>query len=311
MGSDPNAGFNGGRPHRPVRVGLPPRFDFPWALRFLAARTVPALESVAGERYTRFVRVNGQPILLELSEAPASHNAGETGRVLVARAHPRMSRAALTTVVTRMLDLDADVDAFDAHARRDPILRRVVRRRSGVRLPQLLDPFEGLTRAILGQQVSVAGASTMTDRLVRLLTAVGSGHANAGFLPFPTPETVADAGADRLRGIGLTRVKAATLAGAARRIADGALDLNALRDVPGDDAQAALESLPGIGPWTASYVRMRALGDRDAFPAADLGVIKALAAVGVERRAIPAIAERWRPWRGYATLHLWESLALR
>src|SRR4029434_10722305 len=116
-----------------------------------------------------------------------------------------------------------------------------------------------------------------------------------------------DAGADRLRTLGLTGARAATLAGAARRIADGGLDLEQLRDASPDDAQAALEDLPGIGPWTASYVRMRALGDRDAFPSADLGVIKAMQAAGVGRQAIIEVAERWRPWRGYATLHLWAS----
>ena len=294
------------------RIALPARFDFPWALRFLAVRTVPSLESVGSGRYTRSVRVNGQPLLLELSEAPAGPNAANGGRVLMARVQPRMTRAALSAVVTRMLDLDADLDAFDAHARRDRVLRRVVLRGSGVRLPQLLDPFEGLMRAILGQQVSVAGASTITDRLVRLLAASERAPGTAAaFLSFPTPDAVADVGAERLRTIGLTRVKAATIANVARRIADGALDLNALTTVPGDEAQAALESLPGIGPWTASYVRMRALGDRDAFPAADLGVIKALAAVGVDRRSIPTVAERWRPWRGYATIHLWESLSGR
>ena len=100
-----------------------------------------------------------------------------------------------------------------------------------------------------------------------------------------------------------------TLAGVASAIADGALNLEHLRGVPAADAQAALEALPGIGPWTASYVRMRALGDRDAFPGADLGVIKALAAAGVSRADILTVAERWSPWRGYATLYLWESLA--
>ena len=295
-----------------MRIALPARFDFPWALRFLAARTVPALESVGSGRYTRSVRVDGQPLLLELTEAPAEPNAPNGSRVLVARVQPRLPRGALSAVVTRMLDLDADLDAFHAHARQDAVLRRVVPRGSGVRLPQLLDPFEGLMRAILGQQVSVAGASTITDRLVRLLARSGSASETAApFLTFPTPDAVADVGAERLRTIGLTRVKAATIATAARRIADGALDLNALRRAPGDEAQATLESLPGIGPWTASYVRMRALGDRDAFPAADLGVIKALAAVGVDRRSIPAMAERWRPWRGYATIHLWESLSRR
>ncbi|HUQ82006.1 MAG TPA: DNA-3-methyladenine glycosylase, partial [Gemmatimonadaceae bacterium] len=193
-------------------------------------------------------------------------------------------------------------------AARDPILASIVRRRSGIRLPQLLDPFEGLTRAILGQQVSVAGASTITDRLVRMFARPVPGAKRAGFLAFPVPGDLADAGADRLREIGLTRARAATLAGVARTIADGALDLESLRGAPPDDAQAALQSLPGIGPWTASYVRMRALGDRDAFPAADLGVIKAMEAVGVDRRSIASVAERWRPWRGYATIHLWASL---
>ena len=90
---------------------------------------------------------------------------------------------------------------------------------------------------------------------------------------------------------------------------DGHVRWDALRALPPDEAQRALDALPGVGPWTASYVRMRALGDRDAFPAADLGVIKAMAAAGVDRRAIAGVAERWRPWRGYATLHLWASLS--
>ena len=286
----------------PVEVALPPRFDFPWVLRFLAARTVPALESVADGQYVRSVRLNGRPVTITLRETAAGDG---RGRVLLVSAVPKLSPQALAAAVTRMLDLDANLAAFERVVRRDSILRSVVRPRSGIRLPQLLDPFEGLMRAILGQQVSVAGASTMTDRLVRLLT---SATVDRGFLAFPTPADVADAGAERLRTIGLTRVKAATIAGVARQIADGALDLDALRAMPADEAQAALEGLRGIGPWTASYVRMRALGDRDAFPAADLGVIKALAAVGVERRAIATVAEGWRPWRGYATLHLWASL---
>ena len=275
-------------------------------LRFLAARTVASLESVADGQYVRSVRLEGRPVTITLRESAA---AAGTGRVLRVSAVPTLSPRALTAAVTRMLDLDADLASFQRVVRRDAILRSVVRPRSGIRLPQLLDPFEGLMRAILGQQVSVAGASTMTDRLVRLLApAAGNGDRN-GFLAFPTPADVANAGAVRLRSIGLTRVKAATIAGVAREIADGALNLEALRAMPADEAQAALERLSGIGPWTASYVRMRALGDRDAFPAADLGVIKALAAVGVERRAIATVAEAWRPWRAYATLHLWASLA--
>ena len=294
-----------------IRIALPPDFDFDWVLGFLAARTVSSLEAVREREYHRSVRLDGKPVTLALSEVPSAQNGSRRRAdcVLLATSRPRLQADVLETAVRRMLDLDADLDHFRKVARRDSILAPLLRRRSGIRLPQLLDPFEGLTRAILGQQVSVAGASTLTDRLVRLLSRPVPGALRSGFLAFPTPADVADAGADRLRGLGLTRVRAATLHSAARRIADGELDLERLRSRPGDDAQEALEDLPGIGPWTASYIRMRALGDRDAFPSADLGVIKAMEAVGVGRRSILDVAERWRPWRGYATLHLWASLA--
>jgi 3-methyladenine DNA glycosylase/8-oxoguanine DNA glycosylase len=126
---------------------------------------------------------------------------------------------------------------------------------------------------------------------------------------FPRPDVIAGAGADALRGIGLTRAKATAIARLAETLATGRLDCARLADLPSDDVQAALVALPGIGPWTASYVRMRVLGDRDAFPAADLGVIKALEALGIARVDQVATAERWRPWRAYAVLHLWESLS--
>ena len=288
-----------------TEIELPADFDFDWALGFLAARTVGSIESVNGREYRRSVRLNGRPVTLEMTEVSRRNGHRRPRRTLVARSSPRLTEDQLRGAVTRMFDLDADLAQFQRLARRDPILAALVRRRSGIRLPQLLDPFEGLTRAILGQQVSVAGASTLTDRLVRLFARLVPGARRSGFFAFPTAADVADAGPDRLRGLGLTRARAATLDGVARRIADGGLDLERLRMMRPDEAQAALESLPGIGPWTASYVRMRALGDRDAFPAADLGVIKALTAAGVARGAIADVAERWRPWRGYATLHLW------
>ena len=291
-----------------LRIALPSGFDFPWVLGFLAARTVPSLEAVKAEEYHRSVRLGAKPVVLTLRAEPAGRGRRSRGSALVVSSRPRLEPDVIATAVTRMLDLEADLAAFRRVARRDPVLGSIVRRRSGIRLPQLLDPFEGLTRAILGQQVSVAGASTMTDRLVRLFARPVPGARRAGFLALPAPSDVADAGAGLLQAIGLTRARAATLATAARRVADGTLPLDRLRDLPSDEAQAALTDLPGIGPWTASYVRMRVLGDRDAFPAADLGVIKALEAAGVARRAIMDVAERWRPWRGYATLHLWSSL---
>jgi 3-methyladenine DNA glycosylase/8-oxoguanine DNA glycosylase len=293
---------------RPVRVPLPRDFDFAWAVRFLAARTVPAIEAVTAERYSRTVWLEdapGNPVTVTVERRLASASAAAHLR---ARATPALPAGTLRRTVARMFDLDVDLTAFTELAGRDPVLDVVLRGNPpGLRLPQLVDPFEALVRAILGQQVSVAAASTMVDRLTRLL---GATAPNA-FPPlaFPRPGAIADAGETALRTIGLTRAKAATVAGAARAVASGAVDFAALRRASAEECDRVLCALPGIGPWTAAYVRMRALGDRDAFPAADLGVVKALAAHGIPRSRIEATAERWRPWRGYATLHLWHSLA--
>src|SRR5215218_6685359 len=197
-----------------VSIPLPKDFDFAWVLGFLAARTVPALEAVGENEYRRSVRLNGKPVTLVLSHATVEPDMarfrGE--RALAVTSRPKLTDDALIAAVRRMLDLDADLDRFRRLARRDPILSGIVRRRSGIRLPQLLDPFEGLARAVLGHQVSVAGASTITDRLVQLFALRAPGPRNGSFLAFPTPADLADAGPDRLRSIGLTRARAATMA---------------------------------------------------------------------------------------------------
>lgn len=290
---------------RAVRVALPADFDFAWATRFLAARAVSSLESVSETEYRRSVRVDDVPLTIVLRLSPGGHS----GPALLARASPTMAPSALRALVVRLFDLDAELSTFERMARRDTVLSAIVRPRSGIRLPQLLDPLEGIVRAVLGQQVSVTGATTMTDRLVRLLGATAPSLEGSAFLAFPRAVDLVRAGATRLQSIGLTRARAATLIAVAEASLDGTLDWSRLRTAPADEAERALVSVRGIGPWTASYVRMRALGDRDAFPSADLGVIKALARVGIARGDVDAAAEAWRPWRGYATLHLWQSLS--
>jgi 3-methyladenine DNA glycosylase/8-oxoguanine DNA glycosylase len=312
-----------------VQIPIPPDFDFAWALRFFSTRIVPSLEDISRDggdiTYSRALwpaalggpaphSKTGEPVALAIrfvKPVPGADAPGAETR-LIAWSAPALPPAVLRAAVTRLFDLDADLGAFRTHVASDPVLGPLVRRHPpGIRLPQLLDPFEGLLRAILGQQVSVVAATTMAERLVRLLgtPAPVIGGAPAGIrLAFPRPSDVAAAGLDRLRSIGLTRAKAATLLAAADAVHAGALDLAGLRHAPPETVHAALTALPGIGPWTASYVHLRALGNRDAFPAADLGVLKALAALGVPRAGVPAVAERWRPWRGYATLHLWQSL---
>lgn len=279
-------------------------------------RAVSSLETVAADAYTRVIWAD------DLADADVSgpvrltlRHRGDPSRFAV-QSVPALPPAALRRLVTRMFDLDADMAAFAAHVRRDRVLGPLVAAHPpGLRLPQLLDPFEALIRAILGQQVSVAAATTMADRLVRLVAMPGPLHddpdaSTAPRYAFPRAAAIVEQGVAGLRTIGLTRAKAASVHGVATAVATGAIRLAALRGAPAEEVDRALVALPGVGPWTAAYVRMRALGDRDAFPAADLGVIKALAARGVPRARIEHAAERWRPWRGYATLHLWHALSV-
>jgi AraC family transcriptional regulator of adaptative response / DNA-3-methyladenine glycosylase II len=229
-----------------------------------------------------------------------------TSRVDMRHSPEGSSYGSLRRLVRRMLDLDTDLGPFLAMARRDSLLAPLVACHPGLRLPQLPDPFEGAVRAIVGQQVSVAGARTVVDRLIRDLGEPLPGA--RGLFAFPHPDRLAAARPERITALGLTRVKAAALLALATACSDGTLDWERLRAAPPEAAQQALVAQPGIGPWTASYIRMRALGDRDAFPASDLGVVKALA-----RHAAPteisALAERWRPFRAYAAIHLWRSLS--
>jgi len=175
---------------------------------------------------------------------------------------------------------------------------------AGVRIPGAWDAFEMGVRAIVGQQVSVAGARTLLGRLVERCGAPLATGDPALTRLFPTPAAIA--GAD-LAGLGLTGSRAAALRAYASAIAGGALDLEALADLA--TAIARLTALRGIGEWTAHEIALRALGEPDAFPAGDLGVRRALATRGAlpAEREVRVLAERWRPWRGYAAVALWAA----
>jgi len=286
-----------------VKLATPQDFDFGWTLGFLAARVVSSLETVADGEYRRSLRFEGRPLALGVRFREGD---------LTVRAAPRLPPAELRRLIDRLFDLDADLGAFHALASQDTLLRGLVAARPWIRLPQYLDPFEGTMRAILGQQVSLAAASTMADRLVRKIGEPAPELNGTSLLAFPTPEAVARLGHPGLLSLGLTRAKATALHSLSLAVLDGTVDWDHLRRAPAAEAEAALDALPGIGPWTASYVRMRSLGDRDAFPANDLGVVKALRALLSKPPSpdqIAAVAEPWRPWRAYATLHLWHSLA--
>jgi AraC family transcriptional regulator of adaptative response / DNA-3-methyladenine glycosylase II len=208
-----------------------------------------------------------------------------------------------------MFDLDADPDAIASALSRDKRLRPLLKKRPGLRLPSGWDGFEIAMRAIIGQQVSVAAARTITARLAQRFGAklppdiVAHGFSHF----FPTPETLADAD---LSGIGLTGARAATLQASARALLEGRVDFRTERTL--DDFVQCWTALPGIGPWTAQYIALRALGHPDAFPAEDLVLQKHLPRNGerLSARALRERADAWRPWRGYAVIHLWRDAAL-
>ena len=196
--------------------------------------------------------------------------------------------------IRRLLDLDADPVVIDGALDGDAVLGPLVRRRPGLRVPGSVDPFETAVRAVVGQQISVAGARTVAGRIVAAagtpLTIDGGPVTHV----FPSPAALA---AIDVESLPMPRSRGRTIVELAGRVARGELVLDADRA----DVAAALLDVPGVGPWTVGYVMMRGLGDPDVFLPTDLGVRAGLAAVG----ATAEHAERWRPWRSYALHHLW------
>jgi AraC family transcriptional regulator of adaptative response / DNA-3-methyladenine glycosylase II len=271
--------------------------DWDGVLGWLGPRALPGVEQVTRDAYRRTARLGGQALLVELRRAGS-----RVELRLPAVASPVLMAA--VDRASRLLDLKADVAEIASHLRRDPALRAVLAARPGLRVPGCWDGFELAVRAVLGQQVSVRGATTLAGRLVeRCGEPLPQGAAEPGLTHlFPTPERLARA---ELGGLGLTGGRQRSLRALAEAVIEGRLRLE-----PGADpgaAREALLALPGIGPWTADYVALRALADPDAFPASDLGLRRALARRG--RRPTPAElaerARRWSPWRGYAAMALW------
>ena len=285
-----------------LRLDYRPPLDWEAALRFLADRATPGVESVSGGAYRRTVRLGESAGWV--SVAP------DSGRPALRAAVSLSLVGALLPLAARLralFDLDARPEVIAAHLGGDGLLAQEVRRRPGLRVPGALDGFEAAARAVVGQQVSVAAATTVSGRLA---AALGASVAT----PFPeltrlspAPEAMVAAGEDRIAALGMPWARACTLVALARQVATGDLALE--RHAERGEVVERLRAIPGIGDWTAQVVAMRALGDPDAFPAGDLGVRRALG--GVDPRRALARAERWRPWRAYATMHLWGAGAGR
>jgi AraC family transcriptional regulator of adaptative response / DNA-3-methyladenine glycosylase II len=285
-----------------LRLHYRPPLDAAALLAYLAHRAVAGVEEVVDGRYRRTVALPHARGVVEL-EPLADANA-----VLLRLCLDDLrDLGPLVQRCRQLLDLDADPAAIGAALGTDPLLAPLVAARPGLRVPGAIDGFELAVRAILGQQVSVAGARTLAGRLVAALGAPLPEPRGALTHTFPTPERVA--GTD-LKGLGLTGGRIVALRALARAVTEGDLTLD--RGADWERTLARLRALPGIGPWTASYIAMCALGDPDACPVADLGLRRALERQGLagDPKAIAARAEAWRPWRAYATHHLWASLAI-
>jgi AraC family transcriptional regulator of adaptative response / DNA-3-methyladenine glycosylase II len=270
---------------------------------FLGDRAVPGIEAWDGETYHRSLRLNHGNAVIALSAGPSAPGASAVMCTLhldnVADAQAAVQRC------RRLLDLDADPNTVETHFSEDAILAPLVRKRPGLRSPGHPDGVELLTRAVLGQQVSVKGARTLAARLVaaagEALAAPVAGVTDA----FPSAEAIASCDPT---DFAMPAARGRALIHACEQLASGQLVIDVGSDR--EELSRQLESMPGIGPWTAGYVALRALGDPDVFLSTDIGVRNALRAIGVD--ATPAAAARlsesWRPWRSYALHHLWASL---
>jgi AraC family transcriptional regulator of adaptative response / DNA-3-methyladenine glycosylase II len=296
--------------HDDLRSGLTMRLGYsrPYAwnamMTFLAARAVPGMESVTDGEYVRSTSCKGAQGVIAVGP-------GRSGE-LTLRVHASTTDAlpALVSRVRRMFDLGADARTVDRQLSVDPWLAPLVKKRPGLRVPGAWNGFELAVRAILGQQISVSAARDLAQHLVRAAGEPLSAEL-ACLYPgvthvFPEPAAL---GASALASLRLPKARAEAVQAIAAAVSRDPAILSQRSSL--DESIASLVELPGIGSWTAHYIAMRELGEPDAFPARDAGLLRAAATLA-GRRLSPAEllqrAERWRPWRAYAAMHLWASL---
>jgi AraC family transcriptional regulator of adaptative response / DNA-3-methyladenine glycosylase II len=281
-----------------------PPYDWDAMLAFLRLRAIAGVETVVGDVYSRTIALDGASGTLSVAPAAGAH------ALKVSIRFPRLSALpAIIARLRRVFDLGADPTAIGVQLSEDPILAPLLAARPGLRVPGAWDGFELAIRAILGQQVTVTAAIILAGKLVAGYgEPLDPGAVQPGLTHvFPTPERLA---ASDLTTLGMPGARARALSAMGAAVAADPAILAGRGGL--DDAIARLRALPGIGEWTAQYIALRALREPDAFPAADIGLLRALED---EHGARPtpaellAVAERWRPWRAYAAQHLWASYA--
>ncbi len=280
-----------------LRLPYRPPLDLGSLFRFLGARAVPGVEQYVDGVYRRVLALPHGTGIAELSEGvPDSYLWCRLQLEDLRDLAPAVQRC------RRLLDLDADPQAIVAALSDSPLLAPLVRAAPGRRVPGHVDPMELAVRAILGQQVSVAGARTIAGRLAARYGKPLPSPSGSLTFAFPTPTALAEVNPNDLP---MPSARKRALLALVNATNSGELDLSLGADR--DKSEAQLRALPGIGPWTAGYIRMRALGDPDVFLPTDLGVRHALQRLDGAADA-EKLAESWRPWRSYALTHLWATL---
>jgi AraC family transcriptional regulator of adaptative response / DNA-3-methyladenine glycosylase II len=281
---------------------LPFRGQLEWErmLAYFERRAIAGVEHVADGTYRRTITLDGAPGVLEIGPGGADH--------LLLRAHLPHVGGLIHVVqrARRIFALDQDPSSAEALLAGDPVLGPLVASAPGLRVPGTWDGYETGVRAIVGQQVSVAGASTVTARIVERVGQPVPGLAALGLThTFPDPSALATADLD---GIGMPGARARAIKAFAAAVDKGEVPLDGR--LPLDDLFAAIRAVPGLGPWTASVIALR-LGEPDTFPAADLGLRRAANPGGdpLSAAALLARAEAWRPHRAAAAFHLWQGSA--
>jgi AraC family transcriptional regulator, regulatory protein of adaptative response / DNA-3-methyladenine glycosylase II len=276
-----------------LQLRFRPPYDYDALLSFLAKRAIAGVESIQGDVYRRTFLLDRQPGWLEVQPC-----AGHSLTLRIEQVRPaRLLHVA--SRVRRMFDLDADPLAIHSNLKHDSRLARLIDARPGLRVAGAWDAFELGVRAILGQQVSVAGASTLTARVAAQFGHPVPFQIDGLNCTFPEAQELIDAHLS----IGIPAARADAIREFARAMASGSLVFDGAHDSAG--CVERLCAIRGLGPWTAQYIAMRALSDPDAFPAGDLALLRA---AGLRTAAqLEHHAERWRPWRAYAAMHLWQG----
>jgi AraC family transcriptional regulator of adaptative response / DNA-3-methyladenine glycosylase II len=275
-----------------------PPYDWSQMLDFLRARAIAGVESVVANVYCRTIELDGAPGTISIQPVIDAH--ALRARIRIAKPS---SLPSIIARLRRVFDLAADPGAIAAHLGQDPLLAPLLKQRPGLRVPGAWDGFELGIRAVLGQQISVTAAVGLAARLVRRygepLPKPEPGLTHL----FPAPEVLARAD---LTTLGMPKSRAATLSALAAAVLEDPQLFSARGEL--EDAVRRLRAIPGVGEWTAQYIALRQLREPDAFPASDVGLLRALSDEHGQRPSaeqLLARAEPWRPWRAYAAQHLW------